>query len=76
VLRRIFGPKRDKVTREWTKIHEKLNDLHSSPNTIWVIKIEKNEMGGSCIMYGREDMCIQGLGGESEGKRAFRRPRR
>jgi len=77
VSRRIFGPKRDEVTREWTKIHnEELNDLHSSPNTIWMIKIKKNEMGGSCSTYGREDMCIQGLGGESEGKRAFGRPRR
>ena len=77
VSRRIFGPKRDEVTREWTKIHnEELNDLHSSPNTIWMIKIKKNEMGGSCSTYGREDMCIQGLGGESEGKRAFVRPRR
>jgi hypothetical protein len=29
VLRRIFGPKRDEVTREWTKLHnEKLNDLY------------------------------------------------
>ena len=32
VLRRIFGPKRDEVTREWRKLHyEELNDLYSSP---------------------------------------------
>ena len=32
VLRRIFGPKRDEVTREWRRLHnEELNDLHSSP---------------------------------------------
>jgi hypothetical protein len=31
VLRRIFGPKRDEVTREWSKVHnEELNDLYSS----------------------------------------------
>jgi len=30
VLRRIFGPKRDKVTGEWRKLHnEELNDLYS-----------------------------------------------
>jgi len=29
VLRRIFGPKRDEVTREWRKLHsEELNDLN------------------------------------------------
>jgi hypothetical protein len=28
VLRRVFGPKRDEVTREWRKLHnEELNDL-------------------------------------------------
>jgi hypothetical protein len=39
VLRRIFGPKRDEVTKEWRKLHnEKLNDLCSSPNIIKMIK--------------------------------------
>jgi hypothetical protein len=36
VFRRIFGPKRDEVTR---KLYiEELNDLYSSPNIIRVIK--------------------------------------
>ena len=35
VLRRIFEPKRDEVTREWGKLHnEDLNDLYSSPNIV------------------------------------------
>jgi len=39
VLRRIFGPKRDKVRKEWGKLHsEELNDLYSSPNNVQVIK--------------------------------------
>jgi len=39
VLRRIFGPKRDEVTREWRKLHnEELNDLYWSPNIVQVIK--------------------------------------
>jgi hypothetical protein len=39
VLRRIFRPKRDKVTGEWRKLHnEELNDLYSSLNIVWVIK--------------------------------------
>ena len=36
VLRRIFRPKRDKVTREWRKLHnEELNDLYCLPNIFW-----------------------------------------
>jgi hypothetical protein len=39
VLRRIFGPKRDEVTGEWSKLHnEELNDLYSLPNLVRVIK--------------------------------------
>jgi hypothetical protein len=39
VLRRIFGPKKDDITREWIKLHnEELDDLYSSPNIIRVIK--------------------------------------
>ena len=38
-LRRIFGPKRDKITGEWRKPHnEELNDLFSSPNITRMIK--------------------------------------
>jgi hypothetical protein len=39
MLRRIFGPKRDEVMREWRKLHYKeLRDLYSSPNIIRIIK--------------------------------------
>jgi hypothetical protein len=42
VLRRIFGPKRDEVIREWRKLHnEELNDLNSSPTFVRVIKSRK-----------------------------------
>jgi len=38
-LKRIFGPKRDEVTREWRKLHnEELNVLYCSPNFVRVIK--------------------------------------
>jgi hypothetical protein len=37
VLWRVFGPKRDEVTREWRKLHnEELNDLYSLPNIVRV----------------------------------------
>jgi hypothetical protein len=38
VMRRIFGPKMDKGTREWRKLHnEELHDLYSSTNRVRVI---------------------------------------
>ena len=43
-LRRIFGPKREKVTGEWIKLHnEDLNDLYYLPNIIQVIKSRRME---------------------------------
>jgi hypothetical protein len=39
VLRRIFGPKWDKVIGEWRKLHiVELNDLYCSPNNVRMIK--------------------------------------
>ena len=39
MLRRIFGPKRDEVTREWRRLHNgDLNDLYYSPNIVRVVK--------------------------------------
>jgi hypothetical protein len=47
LLRRIFEPKRDEVTGEWRKLHNKeLHDLYSSPSIIRII--EEDEMGGPC----------------------------
>jgi hypothetical protein len=42
VLRRVFGPKRDKLKAEWEKLHnEDFNDLYSSPNIVRVIKCRR-----------------------------------
>jgi hypothetical protein len=39
VLRRIFGPKRDEITGEWRRLHNKeLNYLYSSSDIIRVVK--------------------------------------
>ena len=27
-------------------------------------EFKKNEMGGACVIYGEEERCIQGFGGE------------
>jgi hypothetical protein len=35
IMRELFGPNRDKVTRDWRKMHNgELCDLYSSLNTI------------------------------------------
>jgi hypothetical protein len=40
VLRRLFAPKRDEVTREWRKLYnEELKNLYSSTNIVWIIKL-------------------------------------
>ena len=47
VLRRIFGPKRNKVTREWRKLYnEEFNDMYSSPNIVRVIKSRRMKWAG------------------------------
>ena len=65
VLRRIFRPKRDKVTGEWRKLHiEELNNLHSSPNNFRVIKSRKIEWLDHVAYLGGKRY-IQVLGGET-----------
>jgi hypothetical protein len=42
VLRRIFGPKVDRATREWRRLHnEELYAMYSSPNIIRMTKLRK-----------------------------------
>ena len=50
------------ATGEWRKLHNELNDLYCSPNIVKGEKIEKNEMGGACSMYGGEKKRTQGFG--------------
>ena len=53
VLRRIFGPRREEVTREWRKLHdEELNDLYSSPNIVRVIKSRRMRWAGHVARTG------------------------
>ena len=51
---RLFGPKRDKVTREWRKLHnEELNHLYSSPNIVRLIKLRRMRWVGHVAVWGR-----------------------
>jgi len=57
VLRRIFGPKRDKETGEWRKLdNEGLNDLYCSPNIVRVIRSRKMRWAGHVARIGRGEV--------------------
>jgi hypothetical protein len=77
VLRRIFGPKRDGVTREWRRLHnEELNDLYSSPNIIRVIKSRRKRWAGHVASMGEGRGAYRVSVGRPEGRRPLGRPRR
>jgi hypothetical protein len=59
VLRRIFRPKRDEVTGEWGKLHNKeLRDLCSSPSIIRIIKSRRMRWADHVVRMGRSGTLI------------------
>jgi hypothetical protein len=77
VLRRIFGSKRDEVTGEWRKLHNKvLHDLYSSPSIIRIIKSWRMRWMGHVARMGEKRNAYRLLVGKPDGKRTLGRPRR
>ena len=73
VLRRVLGSKRNEVTGEWRKLHNKeLYAVYSSPNIIRVIISRKLRLAGRVTRMGREDVYT----GETSGRRPLGRSRR
>jgi hypothetical protein len=69
-LRRIFGPKRDEVTGEWRKLHNKeLHDLYSSPSIIRIIKSRRMRWAGHVARMGEKRNADRLFVGKPEGKR-------
>jgi hypothetical protein len=55
VLRRLFGHKRDEVTGEGRRLHNKeLYAVYTSPNHHPGYQVKKTEMGRTCGTYGGE----------------------
>jgi len=76
VLKRIFGPKRDGVTGEWTKLHnEELNGLYSSPNIVRVMKWRRMRWVGHVARMGEGRGRYRFLVGKPERRRPLERAR-
>ena len=75
VLRRIFGPKRDEVTGEWRRLHNKeLCALYTSPDS--GDQVKKTEVDKACSTYGGRRGAYRILVGKLEGRRPIGRHRR
>ena len=76
MLRRIFGPKRDEVAREWTKLrNEELNDPYSSPNIVQMMKSRRIRWAEHVVRMGERRSVYRVLVGKPERKRPLGRLR-
>jgi hypothetical protein len=74
---RIFGPKREEVTREWRKLrNEEFNDLYFPPNIFRMIESRKMRRAGHVARMGKRRGLYIVLVGKPEGKRLLWKPRR
>jgi hypothetical protein len=76
VLRRIFGPKRDDVTEEWRRLHNKEHyALYSSADIIQVITSRRLRWAGYVACMREKRGAYRALVGKPEGRRPLGRPR-
>jgi hypothetical protein len=74
VLRMIFGPKKDKVTGEWRKLHnEEFHDLYSPPSIIRTMKARRMRLAGHVARMGGEEESGEVVGGKARGKEATKK---
>jgi hypothetical protein len=75
VLRRILGPKRDELTGEWRRLHNKeLYVLYSSPNIIRVMKSRRLRWAGEVARMGDRRCAYRALVGKPEGRNHLEDP--
>jgi hypothetical protein len=76
-VRRVFGPKKDEVTGEWRKLHNKeLSYLYSLPNIVRVVKSRRMRWVGHVARMVEGRGVYRVLVGKPEGRRPLGRPRR
>jgi hypothetical protein len=75
---RIFGSKRDEITRDWRKLHnEELYNLYSSPSIIRMIKSWRMRWAGHVARMERKKRnAYMILMGKAGGRRPLGRPKR
>jgi hypothetical protein len=77
VLRRIFGPKGEKVAGGWRKLHnEELHNLYASPNIIRVIISRKMRWAWQVARMGNMKNAYKHFAVKPKGKRPLGRPMR
>jgi hypothetical protein len=76
VLRRIFGPMRDEITREWTKLQNgELHNVYSSPDIIRQNKSMRMRWAGHVARMGEGRNVYRVLLRKPEEKRPLGRRR-
>jgi hypothetical protein len=76
VPRKISGPKRDDVTGEWRRLHNKeLCALYSSPNIFLMIKSKRMRWTGHVALMEEWRGAYRVGVGQIEGRRPLERPR-
>jgi hypothetical protein len=76
VLRSIFGPKGDKVTEGWRKLHnEELHNLYSLPSLNRTIRSRRMRCAGHVAQVGDKWNACRILVGKPEGKKPLGRQR-
>jgi hypothetical protein len=70
VLRKILGPKWDKVKGDWGSLHnEGLHALYSSPNIIRIVKPRRMRWAGHVERMGKKKIAYRNLVRKTEVKR-------